>query len=45
MPRPQHRLAVLFDDAAWGEDLARGTDPGRRAASVARADYERHGIS
>jgi hypothetical protein len=44
VPRPQHRLAVLFDDAAWAEDLARTTDAGRRAASEARADYERDGM-
>lgn len=45
MPRPQRRLAALFDDAAWAEDLARSTDPGRRAAAEARAGYERDGIS
>jgi hypothetical protein len=44
VPRPQHRPAVLFDDAAWAEDLARTTDAGRRAASEARADYERDGM-
>jgi hypothetical protein len=44
VPHPEPRLAVLFDEAAWAEDLARSTDAGRRAATKARAEYERDGI-
>jgi hypothetical protein len=44
MPHPERRLAVLFDEAAWAEDLARSTDAGRQAATMARAEYKRDGI-
>lgn len=44
MPASRRRLAALFDEAAWNEDLARTTDAGRQAASNACTEYERDGV-
>jgi hypothetical protein len=44
MPRAERRLSAQFDAAAWEEDLARVSDAGRRAGTVARARYEQAGV-
>jgi hypothetical protein len=35
---------VLFDEAAFGEDLGRASDTGRGVAEAARREYEKGGI-
>ena len=35
---------VVFDDAAWDEDLRRASDSARRTAHDARAEFEEFGV-
>lgn len=47
MPRPGRPATtppVVFDDAAWVEDMRRATVAGRRIAMAARAAYESAGV-
>jgi hypothetical protein len=41
--RPARTPPVLFDDAAWAEDLAGATERGREVALAARDEFELHG--
>lgn len=42
--RPATTPPVVFDDAAWVEDMRRATVAGRRIAMAARAAYESAGV-
>ena len=42
--RPANSPPVVFDDAAWAEDLARATAAGREVADAARREYEMSGV-
>jgi hypothetical protein len=41
--RPARTPPVVFDDAAWAEDLARTPERGREVALAARDEFELHG--
>jgi hypothetical protein len=42
--RPATTPPVVFDDAAWAEDMRRATVAGRRIAMAGRAAYESTGV-
>jgi hypothetical protein len=44
-PAAGARLPIVFDDAAWAEDLRRVGDRGRELAESARRRLERDGVS
>ncbi len=43
--RPANSPPVVFDDAAWAEDLARASAAGREVAEAARRQYEQDGVA
>jgi hypothetical protein len=43
--RPARTPPVVFDDAAWEEDIRRASGAGRRIAEDARAEFERDGVA
>ena len=42
--RQPRTLPVIFDEAAWEEDMTRASTAGRAAANAARREYETAGV-